>query len=270
MCAAYVLHVCEEESARSVGEKHGHHLKFRNEARIAHQRDGERDWKQGELVVSAGMMRIFLLPQLPQKRCIFTSRLAVYNETFSLVGKRSWRSAGEPRLVSVLWHEGVAGRDASDVASTFVRHILTQRDTQQIVIWPDNCTAQNKNWMLITGLLQTVNNPAGSLQKITLKFLQKGHTSMPADAVHQVCCKGLKRRKVVADMEGFKDAISLDRDETRRLLGSEKWNQQPEVEATRRLGQQTPPGVVPGDRGPPGNTPGVRQDTSYRGGVACL
>lgn len=110
-------------------------------------------------------------------------------------------------IVSVLWHEGVAGRDVSDVASAFIRHILTQRDTQQIVIWPDNCTAQNKNWMLITGLLQTVNNPAGSLQKITLKFLQKGHTSMPADAVHQVCCKGLKRRKVVADIEDIKDAI---------------------------------------------------------------
>ena len=66
---------CEEESARSVGEKHGDHLKFRNETRIAYQGDGEREWKQGELVVSAGMMRIFRLPQLSHKGCIFTSRL---------------------------------------------------------------------------------------------------------------------------------------------------------------------------------------------------
>ena len=30
---------------------------------------------------------------------------------------------------------------------------------------------------------------------------------MSADAVHQVCNKGLKRKKIVADMEDFKDAV---------------------------------------------------------------
>ena len=207
-CAAFALHECEDKGGICPAcEKHDEHLKYRNEARIAYQRDGERMWKDGEIIVSADMMRIFLLPQLPHKECIFTSRLVVYNETFSPVGRRSWRAGDVPRPVSVLWHEGLAGRDAPDVASAFIRYLQTQRDAEQVTIWLDNCTAQNKNWVLITGLLQTVNNPAGGLQKITLKFLQKGHTSMSADAVHQVCNKGLKRKRVVADMDDFKDAI---------------------------------------------------------------
>ena len=66
--SAHALHpTCEEESGCCVCEKHGDHLKFRNEARIAYQRDGERWWVQGELVVSADMMRIFVLPPLPHK-----------------------------------------------------------------------------------------------------------------------------------------------------------------------------------------------------------
>ena len=56
------------------------------QARAAYQKDGEGVWAEGELVVSADMMRIFLLPQLPHKECIFTSCL-VY-EIFSAVGKR--------------------------------------------------------------------------------------------------------------------------------------------------------------------------------------
>ena len=79
--------MCEEESARSVGEKHGNHMRFRNEASIAYQRDRERAWMLGDQVVSADMMRIFLLPRLPHKGSTFTSRLVVYNETFSPVGK---------------------------------------------------------------------------------------------------------------------------------------------------------------------------------------
>ena len=67
--------MCEEESARYVSEKHGNHLRFRNEARIAYQRDKERAWMLGEQVVSADMMRIFLLPRLPHKESTFTSRL---------------------------------------------------------------------------------------------------------------------------------------------------------------------------------------------------
>lgn len=153
------------------------------------------------------MMRICLLPQLPHKECAFTSRLVVYNETFAPVGQKSWKRGEAPRPVSVVWHEGVAGRDAPDVASAVIKYLETQRDAEQVTIWMDNCTAQNKNWTLFTGLVQAVNREDSVLKKVTLKYLQKGHTSMSADTVHQVCNKGLKRKKTVADMEDYVGAI---------------------------------------------------------------
>ena len=75
-------------------------------------------------------------------------------------------------------------------------------------MWMDNCSAQNKNWRLLTGLFQVVNREDLNLTKVTLKYLEKGHTSMSADAVHQVCNKQFKKEKVVTDMEHFKSAIS--------------------------------------------------------------
>ena len=62
------------------------------------------------------MIKVFMLPQLPIKECLFTPRLTCYNETFTpiLPLGNDFRHAtkqerGKPNAC-VLWHDAVAGR----------------------------------------------------------------------------------------------------------------------------------------------------------------
>ena len=91
-----------------------------------------------------------------------------------------------PSSESIVWHEGISGCDAPDVASAFLKLLEGKRDLEHVVIWMDNCTSQNKNWVLVTALLHAVDREDVGVQRVTLKFLEKGHTSMSADCIHQV------------------------------------------------------------------------------------
>ena len=52
-------------------------------------------------------------------------------------------------------------------------------------------------------LLQTIHSPGTATQTISLKFLEPGHTSMSADAVHQVVSKNLRRAGKVEDLQDY-------------------------------------------------------------------
>ena len=129
---------CDNHEECSLCQEHASHLDRAEQARAEYARDRERPTNDRELFVSADMMRVTLLPILPHKICVFTPRLIAYNETFVALGGK--------RGLCVLWHEGVSGRDAPDVASTFVKFAELHDNAKQITFWVDNCSAQNKNW----------------------------------------------------------------------------------------------------------------------------
>lgn len=52
------------------------------------------------------------------------------------------------------------------------------------IFWADNCTGQNKNWILFTALVCILNNNHNTVESITIKYLTKGHTHMSADGIH--------------------------------------------------------------------------------------
>ena len=60
----------------------------------------------------------------------------------------------------MLWHEGITGRTAQDVASAYIKCI--ERDGGSVIeFWADNCSGQNKNWVLYTALVYVVNSEWG-------------------------------------------------------------------------------------------------------------
>ena len=126
----------------------------------------------------------------------FTSRLVVFNETFaSLSGRND---------LTVLWHEAISGRLAADVASAYIKCIVTC-NKEAITFWADNCAGKNKNWTLFTSLAWCVNEEWGP-EVIQLKFLERGHTTMRADSVHG--CIG-KRMKKCEEIITFDDFVQL-------------------------------------------------------------
>ena len=107
----------------------------------------------------------------------------------------------------MLWHEGTAGRDAPDVSSTYWRFLEQHRDKEHITVYADNCSAQNKSWVFITMLVTYVQQADNVTQDITMKYLESGHTSMSADASHQVIQKKLARVKHVHDFRDFVELV---------------------------------------------------------------
>ena len=124
------------------------------------------------------------------KSVVFTRRIVAYHETFAVVG-----SGRKIKHLSAVWHEGVSGRNAEDIASTFEVALMAERDVKHVVYWLDNCTAQNKNWALYTMLVTLVNSGQYDFNDVTLKYFEPGHTFMSADSVHAGVEREMKRCK---------------------------------------------------------------------------
>ena len=99
-----------------------------------------------------------MLSRLPGiKTCVFTKRIIAFNETFAPLGGKRKSTLGKP--IGILWYEAVTGRDAGDMAGAYDKLIRNVRhwDYKHFIFWADNCTAQNKNWLLYTALCAEVN-----------------------------------------------------------------------------------------------------------------
>ena len=72
----------------------------------------------------------------------------------------------------------------------------------------DNCGPQNKNWTLYPALVAMINNSCTSLETITLKYFEAGHTYMSADFFHHLVEKEAKKMYNLYDFQDFLKCIS--------------------------------------------------------------
>ena len=151
------------------------------------------------IYVAADMQKVNMLPSMPGvKSCVFVNRLVAYHKTFAPLGDQHKKKHAK-QVASILWHEGISGRSAADVTSAFIKAIsMMAEDAIDIVIWCDNCSAQNKNWTLFTSITRYINSNAGVLPKtVTFKYLETGHTFLSADSFHGLVENNVCRRKNV-------------------------------------------------------------------------
>lgn len=107
----------------------------------------------------------------------------------------------------LLWHEGIAGRSASEVSSTYFKIITSESsDVSTFIFWADNCSAQNKNWTLYSALVMFVNSEWGP-EKIIIKYFEPGHSFMKADSVHGNIGKEWSRRTDILNMDDVVNVI---------------------------------------------------------------
>ena len=154
---------------------------------------------------SVDMEKVLLLPHMPQyKEAIFTRRLVTFNETFARLG------ADEAPL-AVLWNEAIAGRKDENVTSSWIKAIEHLaggyiQNSREIILWADNCGAQNKCWTLFTALCWLVNS-SSPLDTITVKYLESGHTFMSADSFHHKVELSIKQSKMLYHFQDFVSAV---------------------------------------------------------------
>ena len=110
----------------------------------------------------------------------------------------------------MLWHEGIAGRSAAEITSTFIDVLRSHRfrDFKNVIFWADNCSGQNKNWWLFGALVKEVNKPGSMLETVTVKFFEPGHTFMSADSFHSLIEKGIKKKNKLQDFLDLVDVVN--------------------------------------------------------------
>ena len=73
-----------------------------------------------EILLSADMQKVILLPRLPGfKLCFFTIRVVVINDSFAPILNKVTKC--DMKALGVLWHEAIMGRNDEDVASAFIK-----------------------------------------------------------------------------------------------------------------------------------------------------
>ena len=155
--------------------------------------------------MSVDLQKVMLCPRLPGlKKAFFCIRLVAFNESFVPVGTKHWKALG------VLWHEGIAGRSAAEVAGTFINVVRSSRlrDYKHITFWADNCSGQNKNWYLFSALIKEINILGGNAETITIKFFEPGHTFMLADSFLAQVEKGIKKKIKLQDYQDLVDIVN--------------------------------------------------------------
>ena len=211
MCKLQSMHAktCDRTNVVKCGtcDEYEEHMKRAREGRSEYRKDADREWAENEVVNSADLIKISLIPILPHKVAVFTPRLIAFNETFAPLEKQGEKRANRQKPLALLWHEATAGRDTEDTAANYWAFLRQHRGKNKVTLFVDNCSAQNKSWVLITVLLTFVQQAANVTNVITLKFLEPGHTSMNADAAHQLVQKKLSKAKEVSDFRDFTDLV---------------------------------------------------------------
>ena len=173
----------------------------------------EFDWPSNVSVRSVDMQKIIMLPRMPGVKTIaFTKRIIAFQETFAAVGTK-------PKRLNILivWHEVLAGRSSSEIASCFETVIRYERDISFFIFWVDNCSSQNKNWCLFSFLTTIVNLPNIAAKEIILKFFETGHTFMSADSVHADVEKVMRCQKH-GDVYDFRDFVEVVKNSNSRRM----------------------------------------------------
>lgn len=208
-CALFKSHnenACTQEECESCIQQKKHKLRY-TETRTEYQNDKDLASTDNQSVYySVDLQKVIMLPRMDQfKRCIFCPRIITFNESFVPLGK----SIGNNVPYAVLWNETVSGRSQEDIISAYRSFLIQKRDVNHIVLWADNCSAQNKNWAFICFLVNIVNSPLIAAQSITVKYFEPGHTFMSADNFHAQVEKSFKKKGKIYDFDDFVDAVKL-------------------------------------------------------------
>ena len=150
------------------------------------------------------LQKVTTLPIMPSmKEVFFSSGILTFNETFAALQPDK---TNERKDLCVLWHEGLQKRNAEDIASTFCRVMQEDSDKEHFVFWCDNCTSQNKNWILFCGISQFLASQS-RVKTIKIRYLSKGHTANRCDAIHGMIEQQVRKRKVIADFQDYVDVV---------------------------------------------------------------
>lgn len=97
-----------------------------------------------------------------------------------------------------VWLETDGGRGSQEIGTTLINFLETHilPETTSIILWSDSCGGQNRNHKLCI-LLHHFLASHRTLQTITLRFLQSGHSFMSCDRDFGIVEKAVKKKQSI-------------------------------------------------------------------------
>lgn len=80
-----------------------------------------------------------------------------------------------------VWIETEASKGTQEVGSCLRKYIATIDGPKKLILWCDSCGGQNRSIKLVLMLIHTLQNHK-TLETITIRYLQSGHSFLPNDS----------------------------------------------------------------------------------------
>lgn len=122
-------------------------------------------------VVCIDLEQVLFVPTLVHSDMFYKRQLSCYNFCVHICDFN--------KGYMCMWHELTAGRGGNEIVSCLL-HVLNSIELKKhLILWSDNCAAQNKNRMMIFLFVYLVS--LGVFDIIEQKFLVSGHSYLPCD-----------------------------------------------------------------------------------------
>ncbi|GFN92911.1 hypothetical protein PoB_001941700 [Plakobranchus ocellatus] len=125
------------------------------------------------------LQQVIYTPKSHHSSIFYKRRLANYN--FTIFDQQSQEGR------CFLWHEGITRRGANEI-STCIYKFLQEKDsdaTEEVILFCDGCVGQNKNSLLPSMILYTLEH-AKNLKKVTVNYFETNHGQNEGDCMHSV------------------------------------------------------------------------------------
>jgi len=174
---------CSHEAGNADEGEYETHLLRKELARLEKQRDKT----QKDQVYTMDLQAVLLAPRLQASALYYKTKMCVHNFTIFNLGSKDG--------ICISWHEGEGGFSANDFTSVICHFVegLDLAKNQEVTLWSDGCTYQNRNATLSNGLLSVAVKKQIIIYQ---KYLVKGHTQMECDSMHSTIEKRLKNVQV--------------------------------------------------------------------------
>lgn len=166
---------CKADEKEKLIEEKEKHLKIATDLRNKMNSDLKRAKNDKYFeCLTYDLEKTLPLPRIPTNIVFYKRQLWLYNSGIHVGSDDSGHCN--------VWVEGEAGRGAQEVGSCLVRFIRDNLndEVKNLVLWSDCCGGQNRNIKIVL-MLKALLNSHPSLETITLKYLESGHTFLPND-----------------------------------------------------------------------------------------
>lgn len=140
------------------------------------------------------LQKVLCLPKIPTNIVYYLRQLNLYN--FGIhVGSTN-------QGIFNVWLEHEASKGTQEVGSCLRKYIMTiAHPVKKLLLWSDSCGGQNRSIKLVLMLMQTLQNHP-SLETISLRFLESGHSFLPNDSdFGDMECKLKTNEKIFTDQK---------------------------------------------------------------------